>query len=128
MAASSVSALRAGQLSTRKDVMSVASGENNVVAVGTTATNLDQVIIDNTAGTSQVYLRIWALATGSITAGTTAPMFILTAGAGESVEYSIAPAPVIETALSAQLTTTSGYTASGAAVTWAATITFLTHD
>jgi hypothetical protein len=108
--------------------MSVASGENNTVAVDTTATNLDQVIIDNSAGTAQVYLRIWALATGSVTPGTTAPMFILTAGAGESVEYSFAPAPVIETALTAQLVQTSGYSAAGTAVTWNVTITFLTHD
>tara|TARA_R100000152_G_C6704701_1_gene133496 strand:- start:31 stop:420 length:390 start_codon:yes stop_codon:yes gene_type:complete len=128
MAASSVTTTIAGQLSTRRDVMSVASGESNVVAVDTTSTKLDQVIIDNSAGTAQVYLRIWALASGSVSLGSSAPIFILTAGAGESVEYSFAPAPVVETALSAQLVQTSGYDASGTAVTWAVTITFLTHD
>ena len=131
MASSSVSTTIAGQLSTRRDVMTVTSSSgNNVVAVDTTTTNLDQVIVDNTAGTAAIFVRIWDLATGSVTLGTpsTAPTFILTAGIGESVEYSFAPAPAFDTALSAQVTTSSGYADAGSATSWAATVTFLTHD
>ena len=129
MAASSVTTTIAGQLSTRKDVLSVtSSGGNNVVAVDTgSGTLLDQVKIDNTAGTSQVYLRIWDTAAGSVTAGTTAPAIILTAAAGEEQDFSFIPAPVLDNALTAQLTTTSGYTASGTATSWVVTVTFLTH-
>jgi len=128
MAASSVTTTLAGQLSTRKDKMSVSSSSgNNVVAVDTTSCNLDQVKINNSAGTAQVYLRIWDVASGSVSLGTTAPAFILTAGIGETIEYGFTPAPVLDTALSAQVTTTSGYDASGSATSWAVTVTFLTH-
>jgi hypothetical protein len=128
MSASSVSTLVAGQLSTRKDTLTVASGENNVADIDTTATNLDQVIINNNAGTAQIFVRIWALASGSVSLGSSVPIMILTAGAGETVEYSFAPAPVVETAMSAQVVQTNGYSATSTAVTWAVTVTFLTHD
>ena len=129
MAATTVTTTIAGQLSTRRDVMSIsASSGNNVVAIDTTSCKLDQVIIDNSSGGAQIYLRIWDTAYASVSEGTTEPAFILTAGAGETVEYSFAPAPVLDNALTAQVTTTSGYDASGAAVSAAATITFLTHD
>ena len=130
MASSSVSTTIAGQLSTRRDVMTVTSSSgNNVVGVNTGGTNLDQVIVDNTAGTAAIFVRIWDLVTGSVSLGapSTAPTFILTAGIGESVEYSFAPAPVFDNALSAQVTTSSGYADAGAATSWAATVTFLSH-
>ena len=128
MAASSVSTTVAGQLSTRKDTMSCASGENDVVTINPNAgESLDQVIIDNSAGTAQIYVRIWALASTGVTLGTSVPIAILTAGIRETVEYSFAPAPVVETSMSAQVVQTSGYSATSLAPAWAVTVTFLTH-
>ena len=95
MAASSVSTVVAGQLST---------------------------------GNQTIYVRLWALASGSVSHGSSVPIAILPCGAGETVEHSIAPAPVVETSLSAQVVQATGFAASGTAVTWAVTVTIFTHD
>jgi hypothetical protein len=126
MAITSVTSTIAGQLSTRRDVLTYTTGLSATQAVDATSTKLDQILIDNTAGTAAVYLRLWDHA--SPTVGTTIPVFILTAGAGESVEYSFIPAPVMDTALVAQVSQSKGYAASPTAVTWTVTVTFLTHD
>lgn len=126
MAISSVTSTIAGQLSTRRDVLTYTTGLVATQLIDNTATKIDQILIDNTAGTAPIYLRLWDHA--SPTVGTTIPVFILTAGAGESVEYSFAPAPVMDTAMTAQVSQSKGYAINPTAVTWTVTVTFLTHD
>jgi|TARA_R100000315_G_scaffold62272_2_gene43032 hypothetical protein len=113
--------------SSKRIEITYTSGDQDKVAAETSARSIDQVIIDNTNGTADVYLRLYDVASGSVTLGTTVPDAILPCSAGESIEYSFHPGNAWGTAITANLTTST--TASAyVAVTWTAYITLLTSS
>ena len=105
--------------------LAYSSGDTDKVAVETTARKIDQVLIDNTSGTSQVYLRLYDVASGSVTLGTTSPDVILPCAAGAKCDYSFQPANAFSTAITANLTISTA-AAQFSAVTSTVTFTILT--
>ena len=76
-------------LSNRRTENSV--DNNTVVLLSSSASSLDQVLIDNSLNSADSYLRLWdASSAGGITNGTTDPIFVLPAAAGKSVDYTFA--------------------------------------
>jgi len=98
----------AGDISSKRIEFTQGNGDSGVYALSTGARKLDQLIIDNTAGTSDVYLKFYDLASGSVTIGGDHPPFIFPCPAGESVEYSIQPYVTFATAVSAHISREPG--------------------
>ena len=111
--------------SSKRIEITYTSGDQDKVAAETSARSIDQIIIDNTNGTADVYLRLYDVASGSVTLGTTVPDTILPCPAGEDIEYTFHPKNAWGTAITANLTT-STTAAAYVAVTWTAYITMLT--
>ena len=98
----------AGDISSKRIEFTQGLGDSGVFALATSSRKLDQLIIDNSAGTSDVYLKLYDLASGSITIGSNAPPFVFPCPAGESVEYSIQPYVTFAVAVSAHISQEAG--------------------
>ena len=96
------------------------------VEVSSSAINVDQVRIDNTANSTKLYLKLYNLAASSLTVGTNSPESILPIEAGSSVEYKFDPGMVFGTALCYAVVTTGG-TAGTACPGTAIPLEILTH-
>jgi len=115
------------KISSKRIEVTYNSGDQDKVAVETTARKINQVLIDNTSGAVDVYLRLYDVASGSVTLGTTSPDCILPCAAGQKMDYSFEPANAWSTAITANLTT-STTAAQFTAVTSTVTFTILTSS
>tara|TARA_R100000655_G_scaffold30670_1_gene61649 strand:+ start:11712 stop:12098 length:387 start_codon:yes stop_codon:yes gene_type:complete len=77
-------------------------------------TFLFQVRIDNTANSAKTYVRLFDVASGSVTNGTTDPDFILPCAASSVAEYNFFPGAFFDTELSATASTSAGTSGTGA--------------
>ena len=96
------------------------------VEASSSAINVDQVRIDNTANSTKLYLKLYNLAASSLTVGSNSPESILAVEAGSSVEYGFDPGMVFGTALCYAVVTTGG-TAGTAGPGTAITLEILTY-
>jgi len=96
----------AGAISTKRVDFSQLSSDTGTFSLASGAHHVHQVLIDNTAGTTDVYLKLWDA--GSVTLGTTAPAFIFPCATGESVEYSFSPKGSFATAVRAHFSRDAG--------------------
>jgi len=71
-------------------------------------TFLFQVKIDNTANSAKSYVKLYDVATASVTVGSTEPEFILPCAASSTAEYSFFPGAHFNTELCAACVTTAG--------------------
>ena len=106
-----------GKVSSKRIEITYTSGDQDKLAAETSARSINQVRIDNTAGTSAVYLRLYDAAAGSVTLGTTSPDMIIPCAAGETAKLTYQPGNAWSTAITANLTT-STTASSYNAVTW----------
>lgn len=113
------------KISNKRIEITYTSGDQDKVAAETSARSINQVLINNTAGTASIYLRLYDVASGSVTLGTTSPDMIIPCAAGESATMSFWPGNAWGTAITANLTTSTA-AASYVAITWTAYITLLT--
>ena len=114
----------AGTIATKRADFTQVSGDTGTFALASGAHHMHQVIIDNTAGTTDVYLKLWDAS--SVTLGTTAPNFIFPCATGESIEFSFAPKGSFGTAVRAQVSKDAGTgTSSPAYPTWSVTVSIL---
>ena len=116
-----------GKVSSKRIEITYTSGDTDKVAAETSGRSINQVLIDNSAGTAAVYLRLYDVASGSVTLGTTSPDMIIPCAAGETAKLTFQPWNAWSTAITANLTTSIA-AASYAAVTWTAYITLLTSS
>lgn len=73
------------------------------------AGNLHAIILDNTANAAVSYLKLWNVASGSVTVGTTAPDFVFMAPASTKITITFEGAGLAySTALTAACVTTAG--------------------
>lgn len=79
-----------------------------IVAVKASSATVKYVTIDNTANASASYLKLYNVASGSVTVGTTAPDAILLAAASTKVQFPIPDGWVFGTALSVACLTAGG--------------------
>ena len=113
------------KVSSKRIEITYESGDQNKLAAETSGRSIDQIKIDNTAGTADVYLRLYDVASGSVTLGTTVPDAIFPCAAGETADYTFHPSNAWATAITVNLTTSTA-AASYNAVTWTAYVTLLT--
>ena len=114
----------AGAISTKRVDFTQVSGDSGTFLLASGAHFLHQLTIDNTAGTTDVYLKLWAAS--SVTLGTTAPTYIFPCPAGESIEFSTSPKGAGATAMRAQVSKDAGTgTSSPALPTWTVTCALL---
>ena len=95
------------------------------VEVSTSAINVHQVRIVNTANATKLYLKMYNLVASSLTVGTNNPDVVLPVEASSSVEYAFDPGVVFGTALCYAVVTVGGTTGTGAPST-AITVEILT--
>lgn len=101
------------------------AASSTAVQVSNSATNVDQIRIVNTANSTKLYLKLYNLASASVTVGTTDPVAILPVEASSSVEYAFDPNLELTAALTYAVVTTGG-TAGTSAPSTAITVEFLT--
>ena len=118
----------AGSISSKRIDFTQGTGDSGVFALATASRKLDQLKIDNSAGTADVYLKLYDLASGSVTIGTNAPPFIFPCPAGESVEFGLQPHVTFATAITAHISRNAG-TGSGSPTypTWDVVVSLLLH-
>lgn len=100
------------------------AASSSAVEASSASASLHQVRIINTANTTKLYLKLYNLASGSVTVGTTDPVCVLPVEASSSVEYDFDPSVAFATALSYAVVTTPG-TAGTTAPSTAITVEFL---
>ena len=114
----------AGAISTKRVDFTQVSGDSGTFALASGTHYMHQVIIDNTAGTSQVYFKLFD--SGSVTLGTTAPDYIFPCAAGESQQFSFAPKAGFSNAILSQVARDAGTgTSSPSLPTWTVTCALL---
>tara|TARA_Y100000114_G_scaffold28159_1_gene23846 strand:- start:822 stop:1208 length:387 start_codon:yes stop_codon:yes gene_type:complete len=78
------------------------------VAISGSAVNLGKVFIDNTAFATKMYLKLYNVASDSLTVGTTTPLLVLPVEASTTVQYTFVPNIQFSSACSYSLCTTGG--------------------
>lgn len=79
-----------------------------IAAVKASAGTLYAIVVDNSANSAVSYLKLWDLASGSVTVGTTAPDWIFKIAASVKKTIAIPEGLAFATALSAACLTTGG--------------------
>lgn len=90
------------------------------VAVKASSATVSYIYADNSANGAATYLKLWNVASGSVTVGTTVPDMVILLPASTIVNLPIPAGLVFGTALSCASTTaggTAGATAPGTAIT-----------
>jgi hypothetical protein len=81
---------------------------NTKSAVKASSGTLYAVVIDNTANAAVSYVKLWNVASGSVTVGTTVPDFIFMVPASVKKTFIIADGIAFDTALTEATVTTAG--------------------
>lgn len=82
--------------------------DGTISAVKASAATLYALIIDNSASAAISYVKLWDVASGSVTVGTTAPDWIIAIAASVKKTITIPEGMAFATALSAACVTTAG--------------------
>lgn len=81
---------------------------NAAVAVKASSGSVYSITIDNTANAAVSYVKMWDLAAGSVTVGTTAPDWCIKVAAGAKITLLVVDTMAFNTALAVATVTTAG--------------------
>jgi hypothetical protein len=82
--------------------------EGTKVAVDATSGSIHSIVVDNSANGAASFLKLWNVASGSVTVGTTAPDWCFLIPASTKVTIPFISAVAYDTALTAACVTTAG--------------------